>query len=816
MAPRKAARSASRRSTPQSPPKPPASLSSPSLASQIHDKQPSRSRSRETSVLERPHQHQPNPNARSLSTIGENDQDANLIALGPRSVPSWSDHSESMSQDFQADLDELDRDTVIDDLRDLYHNSKALLSLFSSPGHRSLSSIISQVSQPTSLLGRRFRHQARNLQRTRQSFGENDLINPSLIICKVAGATDVSQVEDALWRPDAILYLANISLQLISLFKTSPEDRNHLSFMYNNFPNHFAGPPGSSFALQPSKTTSELVLEITTQLFLHNATEQYSLSDDFDPHKHLQDVFWDDPDRLLRDYDADMESRALARVKMLQDQLDSDLDLATQLRNLKERFPWSKFLRRVLQWSTEQAAELDRIIASQSGVDKIVDSLIKDHLQSGTELLDPTSESSSADHETTSPQAITHTQLDDANETHLPHASTPSKPLTGVRMDVEFQQLKKEKARHAAQVLGLSQRANRRSPAAEPLREIPQSPTPVEDSLDAQDDDANPNDQLLGAQTDDNIDQDGVIGDHDLWAPPANVSSPPEIVPTQTTAIIMQTLAKKAAEREKDKGVILPKRSLLDRQAAATREEWTADPDFDSVPTPETIRRAKKRPSPVHSSQSGEEEDFEEDSRPHKKAHHTVGRQGASKSMHSQQPLFKDDARDARPDPDSRRTQLVPNLQSLSSTAPLRTAQPPSFPVAAVPQASQAAVANLEAKVLTAQAREWRHPKTQVRVPWSEQETERLIEMVGHLHTQWSTIMKRDQVHEDGPRLQNRNQVALKDKARNIKMDFLKARRALPPGFEDVSITARDRENLEAMGVHVSEGRYTGPNLKYQ
>ncbi|KIV88212.1 hypothetical protein PV10_09129 [Exophiala mesophila] len=815
MAPRKAARSVSRRSTPQSPPKPPASLSSPSLASQIHDKQPSRSRSRETSVLERPHQHQPNPNARSLSTLGENDEDANLTSLGPRSAPSWSDHSESMSQDFQADLDELDRDTVIDDLRDLYHNSKALLSLFSSPGHQSLSSIIAQVSQPTSLIGRRFRHQARNLQRTRQSFGENDLINPSLIVCKVAGATDVSQVEDALWRPDAILYLANISLQLISLFMTSPEDRNHLSFMYNNFPNHFAGPPGSPFALKSSKTTSELVLEITTQLFLHNATEQYTRSD-FDPHQHLQAVFWDDPDRLLRDYDADMESKALARVKMLQDQLDSDLDLATQLRNLSERFPWSKFLRRVLQWSTERATELDRIIASQSGVDKIVDSLIKDDPQSGTESLDTTSESGPSDHETTSPQATTHTQLDDANETHLTRASTPSKPLTGVRMHVEYQQLKKEKARHAAQVLGLTQRANRRSPAAEPLREIPQSPTPVEDSLDAQDDDANPNDQLLGAQEDDNLDQDGVMGDHDLWAPPANVSSPPEIVPTQTTAIIMQTLARKAAEREKDKGGILPKRSLLDRQATATREEWTADPDFDSVPMPEPIQRAQKRPSPVHSSQSGEEEDFEEDSRPHKKAHHTVGRQGVSKSMHSQQPFFTNNTRNVRPDPDSRRPQLISNLQSLSSTAPLRTAQPSSFPVAAVPQASQAVVANLEAKVLTAQAREWHHPKTQVRIPWSEQETERLIEMVGHFHTQWSAIMKRDLVHEDGPRLQNRNQVALKDKARNIKMDFLKSRRALPPGFEDVSITARDRENLMMMGVHLSEGRYTGPNLKLQ
>lgn len=730
-----------------------------------------------------------------------------------------------MSQDFQADLDELDRDTVIDDLRDLYHGSNALLSVFTTTRYRSLSTIIAQVSQRTSLLGRRFRHQARNLQRTRQSFGENDLINPSLIVCKVAGATDLSKVEDALWRPDAILHLANISLQLIALFMTSPEDRKHLSFMYNNFPNHFAGPPGSSFALKPSKNTFELVLDITTQLFLHTATENSSRPD-FDPHQHLQDVFWDEPDRLLADYDADTESIALARFKVLQDHLNSDLDLATQLGKLSLRFPWSEFLRRVLQWSTERASELDGIIASQSGVDKIVDSLIKGDHDSSTAPSEAARDPSPSNHDSPSPQSNTRSQTASAKEDQLAHTSPTSNLTTEERMHIEFQQLRKEKARHAAQVLRLSQRVTPRTPAPDPLQEIPQSPTPVAEILDAHDDDANPNDQLLGAQIDGDIDHDSVMSDNDLLALPANTFSQPEIIPTQNTAIIMQTLARQAAEREKENGARPPKRSLLDRQATATRDEWTADPDFDSIPTPEPRRRATKRASPVHNDESGEEDGFEEDSRPHKKTYTAIGRQSAPKSMPLQQAYLKDNIRNVRADPGYRGAEPASNVQpnrqyphpapvfhDPPSTAPPAITHPSIFPMAAAPPATQAHIANLEAKVLTAQARERHHPKTQTRIPWTAHETDRLIEMVGHLRTQWSAILKRDKVHEDGPQLQQRTQVGLKDKARNIKIDFLKARRALPSGFEDVSLSARDKEHLTDLGVYVPDGRYTGPDL---
>jgi hypothetical protein len=69
----------------------------------------------------------------------------------------------------------------------------------------------------------------------------------------------------------------------------------------------------------------------------------------------------------------------------------------------------------------------------------------------------------------------------------------------------------------------------------------------------------------------------------------------------------------------------------------------------------------------------------------------------------------------------------------------------------------------------------------QTRVPWSQEEVIALIEYIEKLGTSWSNIKKVDEsLDEDtnlpeGPQhLTRRDQVSLKDKARNLKVDFLK------------------------------------------
>lgn len=60
----------------------------------------------------------------------------------------------------------------------------------------------------------------------------------------------------------------------------------------------------------------------------------------------------------------------------------------------------------------------------------------------------------------------------------------------------------------------------------------------------------------------------------------------------------------------------------------------------------------------------------------------------------------------------------------------------------------------------------------QTRKPWSDEETETLLTLIENHGTSWALLLEVDK--SENMVLQSRGQVALKDKARNMKMDYLK------------------------------------------
>ena len=60
----------------------------------------------------------------------------------------------------------------------------------------------------------------------------------------------------------------------------------------------------------------------------------------------------------------------------------------------------------------------------------------------------------------------------------------------------------------------------------------------------------------------------------------------------------------------------------------------------------------------------------------------------------------------------------------------------------------------------------------QSRQAWSKEETQRLIELIEEYGTSWALLKRKDEI--DGNILERRGQVALKDKARNMKFDYRK------------------------------------------
>ncbi|TGO81564.1 hypothetical protein BPOR_1103g00010 [Botrytis porri] len=74
---------------------------------------------------------------------------------------------------------------------------------------------------------------------------------------------------------------------------------------------------------------------------------------------------------------------------------------------------------------------------------------------------------------------------------------------------------------------------------------------------------------------------------------------------------------------------------------------------------------------------------------------------------------------------------------------------------------------------------------SQTRTPWSDEDTQLLIDYIGDIGPWWSQIAKHAEFERD-----NITQVGLKDKARNIKVDMLLAGQTLPRNFTGVKLNA--------------------------
>jgi len=86
--------------------------------------------------------------------------------------------------------------------------------------------------------------------------------------------------------------------------------------------------------------------------------------------------------------------------------------------------------------------------------------------------------------------------------------------------------------------------------------------------------------------------------------------------------------------------------------------------------------------------------------------------------------------------------------------------------------------------------------KTQTRTPWSPHDTNHLIDMIAIYGGNWSTIQKVGGFERDV------DQVGLKDKARNIKVDFLKSGGFLPKNFDCVALGAKEKAKVKAVGMN--------------
>jgi hypothetical protein len=243
------------------------------------------------------------------------------------------------------------------------------------------------------------------------------------------------------------------------------------------------------------------------------------------------------------------------------------------------------------------------------------------------------------------------------------------------------------------------------------------------------------------------------------------------------TQQVLSTLASQARESNKE-NLVQRQPSLLDRQANARKVPFNS-----------------QSPAKRGRDDDDDDDEFEIDSRPVKQVRR--GRpprsslprstSGPSSQPQPQGQFSSSGPFASQPIPASRE---LMSYAAPPSTAPVRAPASPNSPL---PRSSQWQEANAAAKMNAKYQRErvnnMLEPQTKIqnRKAWSQQETERLLELIALNGPAYSKILTDDrnvdlyhgtgEAGDDRPVagvLQGRNQVQLKDKARNIKLDYLK------------------------------------------
>jgi hypothetical protein len=196
--------------------------------------------------------------------------------------------------------------------------------------------------------------------------------------------------------------------------------------------------------------------------------------------------------------------------------------------------------------------------------------------------------------------------------------------------------------------------------------------------------------------------------------------------------------------------------SIFDRQPGAVREEWNSQ-------APVQIGTVGPSLTTTTGAQDEDEDVFEQDQRspvptsvqPARRKRGRLsggGVGGDSRAKRSRPQSVMSDPSQNVPTPYHTGTNRDPRVESL-------------------PAATQAVYdANQMAKQATANKNKSKQP--QRRRQWTPEETDSLRKLIEEVGTSWAKIKKRD---DNGAKvLKDRDQVALKDKARNMKFDMLK------------------------------------------
>lgn len=696
-------------------------------------------------------------------------------------------------------LEDLDQDAMVESLVPLYNAADNLTRVLTIGDQAKAKALRSDLQTTESRTFKSFQRSHAAVKFHKEHFGDKDYIELHIAIRGLLNVRSWHLVGEGEWRPDNILELANIAELAFNLLPRSRNSRDAkvtLESFQETFP--------QNFLTDLSESTSELggsVLVQETFRFALESRIQYAItqlhehekSESFDPDNIIRQIFYvevqlrgfnvrslrTEDEALPDEYDAPV-AQALQRIRKHFKKREPFVNFQA----LNQEFPWTSFLELSHEWIHKRAQELREKVTAQGGAHQIQSRLQREIFRR---------ESPPENEEVSAPQA------EIASASH----EEPIKFLPANRLSGHSSTKKGASARD----VGRYQRKLARASIASLPRSNALLPDSSSTPLLAQES----REPTINAATD---------------VPPSAQPEPPSRVFAQSLHARMEEQRVQGNKENNDpiednnpldNNHVTKKRTFLDAQPDRARESDSFDDEeeFEADNRKADIRRKRVvkpvQPSPPKRARiasraitveeatdpenvnaMGDEEDDDEfdtqHSRPWPPAPvnnpaRTIGTRrkpvsaGRGLSSSSHPPPRSRSQADASASARTHSSPLQPQKATGTSTA-LPSSSAPAAPsstaqsvASSTPSNSQlVSMVNMQAKLV--RARQNKRP-VQRRRKWTTEEVERLLGLIEIYGTKWANIKKADEAHEDGPLLEGRDQVALKDKARNIKFDYL-------------------------------------------
>ncbi|MCJ1250675.1 hypothetical protein MMC30_007903 [Trapelia coarctata] len=683
---------------------------------------------------------------------------------------------------------------------------------------------IRTLQSPTSTASNNLSRQLPGYREQKAVYGNELYINLSIALRAMLGVRRPAEVGTGPWRPDDVLYKANLANLAIDVLALRANVKQlFVEKMERDFPAPFLSQVSSIRQSSHSAGVSLLVREtfeaafsLRVQMFLSMVNQRIH-EPNFDPDKMLGQVFYDgdiyngDTNlkgweiRGLRTADLSKQQRKEAanrldtiRTHFREGHLNS-FDEVVDIQALEVNFPWSECVMKLLLWARQRANEIETHLASLGGVDGLQEAL-EAELQNRKDMGAKSTEEVGGDTGLVVldfiPSEVSHRPSEQIepmkNATSTTSRATRTSLMYSTPSAVSTTRKKLAAVRLANQREGVQPSPLNSNPASTIVSSSDTKRTQTTRSNGLQAPTTLPAQVLEGVASEDDPEE------YDL--PQVNDNEPyghsgPDVTSAEIRLRILQTQNKTLAEQDKENrpqdesAFASPqnKRSFVDRQPNAQKVSFESQP---STQTGSSASRAKRaRPDDVyesngnHMSDPSEEDSFQTQDQPRVSRPNQATGTKRTSSTAASRPLPKR----------TRLTQERERSVTLESDFQAAVNDPNGQPPLSQIQIYNAA--RTQSKIATVQHGQKRGQKrVQRRTPWTDEETETLQELIGTEGVSWSLLKSIDQ--KSGKILANRDQVALKDKARNMYIDYLKSGIAIPPNFEHIPLKMADKIKL--------------------